>query len=96
MTKENNCFQKLIVWFFFLVLFQELMNGCLILSQWHFPKRLLSKGILNFPYVQFPKGQLPKSVLAAELGSWHVLAAVLGPLALQLVPSPNLTLNVHL
>ena len=41
-------------------------------SKRHFPKRPLPKGILpscHFPNVQFSKRKLPKSVLAAVLGS---------------------------
>jgi len=49
-----------------------------------FPKWQLPKGIFlsnNFPNVQFPKRELPKSVLAAALGPKYVLSASLGPLA---------------
>ena len=49
-------------------------------SQGYFPKCQLAKDIFpipNFPNVQFPKQQLPKSVPAAVLGPHPVLATAL-------------------
>ena len=72
---------------------------CQLLSQMHFPKRQLPRGIFpndnfrrgNFPTEQFPKQQLPKSCLATVLSP--LATALSAHCSLRLLRKPYLTLG---